>query len=309
MEVINIDSSDDEEVPAKGRVGASRGDKDGASQHYVTQDTNPLSDDSVSSDDSFIWNTAGLPSNAAKRSAASYKSPLEELEIMGGGDDTNAVGSDVPNPKKSIPIRSSLENENVVGVNEAEKQRHTREDTDDSSNSKVGNWKVMMLMDVREFGQHKGSDFLEKTEKKINKHFNGVHCEKLSLPSADYMFVARLISNTNGEIIDERVLDSVIERKNVNDLQLCLTKNSKKYKPLSFFEAQMFKLQHCGVPKKLFLMEGDEDNLTQFSMISAITGVATKNEQINRLKRVKTIRIQVSCNHPITLLETTSSRY
>ena len=55
----------------------------------------------------------------------------------------------------------------------------------------------------------------------------------------------------------------------------------------------MYKLQHCGVSKKVFLMEGDEDNPSQFSMYSANTGISTHIEQEKRLKRVKTIRLQV----------------
>ena len=55
----------------------------------------------------------------------------------------------------------------------------------------------------------------------------------------------------------------------------------------------MYKLQHCGVSKKVFLMEGDEDNPSHFSMYSANTGISTHIEQEKRLKRVKTIRLQV----------------
>ena len=40
-------------------------------------------------------------------------------------------------------------------------------------------------------------------------------------------------------------------------------------------------------------MEGDEDNPNHFSMYSANTGFSTHIEQEKRLKRVKTIRLQV----------------
>ncbi|KAL7548504.1 hypothetical protein ACHAWF_011782 [Thalassiosira exigua] len=158
----------------------------------------------------------------------------------------------------------------------------------------LGTWNVLMLMDRREFGQHSGSDFLERTERKINERFGGgkAHCERTTLPSADYLFVARLTSRS-GETVDERILPLIIERKNVNDLQLCLITDSKKYRPLSFFEAQMYKLQRCGVARKLFLMEGDEDDPRQFSMHSAKTGTATPLERDKRLKRVKTVRLQI----------------
>jgi ERCC4-type nuclease len=116
-------------------------------------------------------------------------------------------------------------------------------------------WRIVLLMDHREFGC--ANNFLQTVEKKINRHFGCHSAEITTLPSADYLYVARLTSNSTGEVKDERVLDMVIERKNVADACQCLITNSKKFKPLSFFEAQMYKLQTCGVAKKLFLMEGE----------------------------------------------------
>ena len=58
------------------------------------------------------------------------------------------------------------------------------------------------------------------------------------------MFVARLVSKADNEtILDERVLDFIVERKDVNDLCSCLIQPSKSHPPLQFFEAQMYKLQ------------------------------------------------------------------
>jgi len=102
------------------------------------------------------------------------------------------------------------------------------------------------------------------------------------------MFVARLISNTTGEITDERVLDMIIERKHIQDLAACLIAPSKKYRPLSFFEAQMHKLRTCGISKKLFLMEGDEEKDPAF-----FYGAQSQMEKVRRLKRVKTMRMQI----------------
>ena len=146
-----------------------------------------------------------------------------------------------------------------------------------------GTWMIVLLMDHREFGC--ANNYLQTVEKNINNHFGGIYSEITTLPSADYMFVARLISNATGDILDERVLDMVIERKNVQDVCNCLISDSKKYKPLSFFEAQMYKLQHCGITKKLFLMEGDEDRTRNF-----FVGARSEMEKAKRLKRVKTIR-------------------
>jgi hypothetical protein len=58
-----------------------------------------------------------------------------------------------------------------------------------------------------------------------------------------------------------------------------------EFKPLSFFEAQMYKLQHCGISKKVFLMEGDEDEAKNF-----FVGAKSNMEKERRLKRVKTLR-------------------
>ena len=143
-------------------------------------------------------------------------------------------------------------------------------------------WKIILLMDHREFGT--SNNFLQHVESQINSHFGAVHSEITTLPSADYLYVARLISD-DGHVLDERVLDMVIERKAVQDVCSCLVTDSKKYKPLSFFEAQMFKLQNCGMGKKLFVMEGDEDRTK-----GLFHGARSQQERERRLKRVKTLR-------------------
>ena len=174
-----------------------------------------------------------------------------------------------------------------------------------------GKWRVILLMDHREFGC--ANNFLTTVEKKINKYFREgtTYCEITTLPSADYLFVARLLSNTTGEIMDERILDMIIERKSVQDVCQCLIADSKsecvwimcpshfsfsaklskhdvstqEYKPLSFFEAQMYKLQHCGMSNKIFLMEGDEDRTKNL-----FAGAKSNMEKERRLKRIKTLR-------------------
>ena len=275
MEVITIDSSDDDDDddevdPAvKGAVNMLDQSRDVVSQETIDiQSSSDSSDDSsssVSSSDS-IWDKRGLTSSSIKSS-----------KECGAA----AVSQD------SCLMRNFEDDERNV-----EDEINTSDEYDNAEVS-IGNWKVMLLMDHREFGQAKGKiDFLKVVENKINRQFGGTHCEQLYLPAADYLYVARLFSD-DGKVIDERVLDLVIERKDVNDLQCCLTIDSKKYKPLSFFEAQMYKLQHCGIAKKLFIMEGDEDNPSHFSMYSANTGIASLMEQEKRLKRVKTVRLQV----------------
>ena len=147
-------------------------------------------------------------------------------------------------------------------------------------------WSIVLLMDHREFGC--SNNFLSTVETQINNYFGGKHAEITTLPSADYLYVARLISTAKenaGEILEERVLDLLIERKAVQDVCQCLITDSKKYKPLSFFEAQMYKLMNCGMDKKLFVMEGDEDKTK-----GLMHGAKNQSERERRLKRVKTLR-------------------
>jgi len=203
-----------------------------------------------------------------------------------------------------------------------------RNNSMDWTSSEDENWKIMMLMDLREFGQRtNGTELLNNVENHINQHFNGKYCEQVSLPVADYMFVARKY-NDKGEVEDERILPLLIERKNVNDLQSCLITDSKKYAPLGFYEAQMYKFQCCGsIKHKIFLIgkcciyaqpalallfkshlltylsqyphtrhrtEGDEDNPHEFSNKNTSSfGVVSPEEYVKRLKRVKTARMQL----------------
>lgn len=156
-------------------------------------------------------------------------------------------------------------------------------------------------MDHREFLNSK-SNFAPRAKQKIDLHFstkfnhtldaiNPEYCERCTLISGDYMFVSRKF-NESGTVIDERVLDLVIERKSVDDLQGCLIKKSKTYAPLSFFEAQMHKLQNTPGTNRIFLMEGDEDKPGE----NGISQVGNPGEWVQRRKRVKTMRNQVKGN-------------
>ena len=214
MEVIHIDSSDDEaEIPlsalrgvgsggfAVSGVGASPAAA-AARTRLVTQESRESNDNSsVSSGDS-IWDEPGLKSSSrsSKTSNGDILKSDDELEVVAGG---------------------GYKNNNVEVV---------QQPAPTAVDAWLGTWKVVMLMDHREFSCKnigKGN-FLQTLEKKVNNHFGGneAHCEITTLPSADYMFVARLISH-KGEVIDERVLDMIIERKDVNDLCQCIVLDSK----------------------------------------------------------------------------------
>mmetsp|Transcript_27491 Transcript_27491/g.43237 ORF Transcript_27491/g.43237 Transcript_27491/m.43237 type:complete len:620 (-) Transcript_27491:1653-3512(-) len=159
-------------------------------------------------------------------------------------------------------------------------------------------YRVILLMDHREFGlgraKNGNNNFLKISETRINRHFNGKSCEILSLKAADYMFVARKISKLTGQVVDERLFDLIIERKDVGDLASCLIIDSKKYKPLKFFEAQMYKLVNCGIKRKIFLIEGDEDT---YRWRTEGGGAASNEEKRKRRLRIKTIRLLVQHDH------------
>lgn len=110
------------------------------------------------------------------------------------------------------------------------------------------------------------------------------------------MFVARLFDTSSSTspplMLEERVLNLVVERKSVDDLQNCLIKKSKTYAPLSFFEAQMYKLQQTPDMRRVFLMEGDED-ITNGGGDNGISKVGNEGEWVLRRKRVKTMRNQI----------------
>jgi len=153
-------------------------------------------------------------------------------------------------------------------------------------------YKIMLLMDHREFGQRtrETSNYLHEVESRVNKYFEGTVCEIVSLKAADYMFVARKISRVTGQVVDQRLFDLIIERKDVGDLASCLINKSKNYKPLSFFEAQMHKLVHCGIARKIFLIEGDEDT---HQWLTEGGGPASEEEKRKRRLRIKTTRLLV----------------
>jgi hypothetical protein len=285
MEVIHLESSDDEGVAAAPLFVKS------PTVHLDDDDDNDDDDDddsSTSSDDS-IWNEKGLSTSLKRKCTGT--DPL-----IGRPADRGGVNKAKMPPQNALRINLQPEIPDTIAQNTVYKARASYTfsvEIDDNDEeplppevplNKDGTWKIVLLMDHREFGCRK-DNFLLTVEKNVNSHFQGKFAEITTLPSADFLFVARLISKTTGEIMDERVLDLVIERKNVEDLSHCLIQDSKKYKPLSFFEAQMYKLRRCGIRKKVFLMEDDEDRAACF-----FVGVKTPVERDKCLKRVKTIR-------------------
>jgi hypothetical protein len=284
MDVITIDSSDEEEAAA---------DTDGKERIMVTstlrRTLSTQSDDdnsSISSDD--IWKTIGLSSRPKKDdsgadndallgnfkgrciispseggkglqkatqfehssvhtvcnvlcvTAPSRKSKETPIIPPSDSDDSSISSADSIWDKAGLPPRSK-------GDGAAAPRTYFPLDSDNDSKISAnqcvdslppevplpvgGTWRIVLLMDHREFGC--ANNFLSTVEKKINN--GGNHAEITTLPSADYLFVARLISDSTGEVMDERVLDMVIERKNVQDACQCLIADSKSEYLFSHF--------------------------------------------------------------------------
>ena len=207
---------------------------------------------SVSSDDSILDKTTGFTTRKKKDRVESYYDYYRLKHDNNVGRSNAGVRGD-----SSFSVNEA-EKKSSTGILDATK---TRRDDDNMNNNATqhsaidssttlppevplptnGTWRVVLLMDHREFGC--ANNYLQTVEKKINAHFGGKNfCEITTLPSADYLYVARLISNETSndndeeKILDERVLDMVIERKNVADACSCLIAESKQYRPLSFFE-------------------------------------------------------------------------
>ena len=280
------DSTLNDSIPSGGQLKSSINNI--PSNNSISQQDNS----SVSSNDS-IWDKqgGGFTSRKKKERVESY---YDYYRLKHNNNNKSAAGND-NTTSTTVGMQQS-------GSKEADADNNKNNKSSSNTTKKVqkklphhlpsnATWHIVLLMDHREFGC--ANNFLQTVEKKINKHFGGgdiPSAEITTLASADYLFVARLISNdTKKNILDERVLDMVIERKNVADACSCLIAQSKKYKPLSFFEAQMYKLQTCGISKKIFLMEGDEDKTK-----SLLTGAKTKNEKERRLKRIKSLRLQLA---------------
>ena len=94
-------------------------------------------------------------------------------------------------------------------------------------------WKVTLLIDGRE----QRADHVQ-----AKLQMSGVPCEQRHLPIGDMAWIA-----TSGSI--EVMLGTIVERKQVDDLASSLFGTR--------YLEQRLRLQHCGVPQVIFLVEGD----------------------------------------------------
>ncbi|EJK50298.1 hypothetical protein THAOC_30748, partial [Thalassiosira oceanica] len=286
MEVINIDSSDDD-TPLRRPSAAASADSD---------------DSSVSSLDSIldkpsIFKTKAAESTAkANRLATSAGSSAGIRRSNDGKADGKANGK-AGKSKSTTNTKTKSNMTDAADGPEKKKPKKPRAAPKCQFYNRAFE-ESRMLSDALLPGDNRLYEYEAASNSSCDSYLGTWKC-------ADYMFVARLISKADNEtILDERVLDLIVERKDVNDLCSCLILPSKSHPPLQFFEAQMYKLQHCGLENKVFLLEGDEDNVGKFTRYTSSSnphakggknyGVASKDEQSKRLKRVKTLRMRIA---------------
>jgi hypothetical protein len=181
-------------------------------------------DSSVSSSDLGFKETQFIPSNDCDESSVSSADSIWDKPGL-------------PQRSKRIVVAPPHIDGRSISVNhpisKSDRARMSESDSNERADSNPpvvplpidAAWRIVLLMDHREFGC--ANNFLNTVQTRINKQLGGKFAEITTLPSADYMFVSRLISNATGEVMDERVLDMVIERKNVKDVCQCLISDSK----------------------------------------------------------------------------------
>jgi ERCC4-type nuclease len=104
--------------------------------------------------------------------------------------------------------------------------------------SKCGHWKVILIVDGRE---HKSKHVVSKCKQ------SGIPCEERHLPIGDMTWIAQSKDKSTGKLV-EVLCGTIIERKESSDLVSSLFGTR--------YLEQRLRLQHCGLPQLLFLVEG-----------------------------------------------------
>ena len=105
-------------------------------------------------------------------------------------------------------------------------------------------WRVILIIDARE--RHS-----EHVQAKCQ--MSGIPCEERHLPIGDMAWIAQGFtpsrSNNNNKVVAELMLGTIIERKTTEDLKASLFGTR--------YLEQRKRLQNCGLPQLIFLIEGD----------------------------------------------------
>jgi len=154
------------------------------------------------------------------------------------GSSTGSNKSNSP-PSKSRAVRPlpkvSVGNAEVKALSLSAKQIAHDKAVQEAVSLKLpsGPWKVILLLDGREHNA-------EHVQAKLQ--MSGIPCEQRHLPIGDMAWLARC-----GQT--EIMLGTIVERKEVNDLASSLFGTR--------YLEQRLRLQHCGLPQVLLLVEGN----------------------------------------------------
>lgn len=125
------------------------------------------------------------------------------------------------------------------GPSKKEKAYHVEKSAAESLDvSKCGPWKVVLIVDGRE---HKSKHVVSKCKQ------SGIPCEERHLPIGDMTWIAQSNDNSTGKVV-EVLCGTIIERKESSDLVGSLFGTR--------LLEQRLRLQNCGIPQLLFLVEG-----------------------------------------------------
>ena len=121
----------------------------------------------------------------------------------------------------------------------------------------MNGWKVALLIDGRE-------QRVDHVQAKLL--MSGIPCEQRHLPIGDMAWIA-----TSGSI--EVMLGTIVERKQVDDLASSLFGTR--------YLEQRLRLQHCGVPQVIFLVEGDVTTVSNCSADTLRMAMMETRVQLN----------------------------
>ena len=153
----------------------------------------------------------------------------------------SSVGSNSSSPSKRRAVRplpkvaNDNKNADVKAPSLSAKQIAYDKAVQEATSLKLpsGPWKVILMLDGREHNA-------EHVQAKLQ--MSGIPCEQRHLPIGDMAWLARC-----GDT--EIMLGTIVERKEVNDLVSSLFGTR--------YLEQRLRLQHCGLPQKLLLVEGN----------------------------------------------------
>lgn len=172
-----------------------------------------------------------------------HEAPTAARRVVSRGSSAGSTNDDDISPpakrKRAVrplpKVSSSIANADPKAPSQSAKQIAYDKAVQEATSLKLssGPWKVILLVDGREHNS-------EHVQAKLS--MSGIPTEVRTLPIGDMAWLARC-GNT------EIMLGTIVERKEVNDLKSSLFGTR--------YAEQRLRLQHCGLPQVLLLIEGD----------------------------------------------------